>query len=98
MTDESPDPRSRPHRGVRVKPLPRIMHPIFRRFVADLDKLAQSHLSTWKLAERSCGEFPQVNANLIYWSSVRRFLNHLEYLGTTNDPGSRRRSPPDNAR
>lgn len=79
------DPRRNPRRGVRVKPLPRSMHREFRRFCADLAVLARSHQSTWRLARRDAADEPIVDANLIYWESVIKFLSYLEYLGTTND-------------
>lgn len=78
------DPRSNPRRGVRVKPLPRFAHPAFRRLCSDVRVLIQSHLSTWKLADREIHDDKIIHANLIYWSSALRFVNHIEYLGTSN--------------
>lgn len=80
------DPRKNPKRGVRIKPLPRIVQPAFRRFCAEVRVYAQSQVSTWKLAKREYADLPFVHTNLVYWQSVVKFINHLEYLGTSNDP------------
>ena len=88
------DPRSYPDRGVRIKPMPRIMHRAYRRFVRDVSFYVRSHISTWKLANREIHEDRIIQANLIYWESVLKFLDHLEYLGTSNDSVSRGGSAP----
>lgn len=97
--DEAPyDPRRNPERGVRVHPLPRSYHRRFAAFVAELDVMAQSHLATWRLAVREGLDDRVVNANLVYWTSFRKALNTIEYLGTTNDPSKRRRATHDTDR
>lgn len=68
-------------RGVRVSPLPAHMLPAFARFCRELQRHAQSHYSTWRTA-LTYSDDPTVHANAIYWRSVVRYLNTLEYLGT----------------
>ena len=85
------DCRRRPQRGGNVRPMRRSHHADFRRFLSEARRHAQSHLSTWKLAERTVENEPIIQANLIYWASYIKALTHLEYLGTTNDPGRNRR-------
>lgn len=86
-TGKSPRPydaRRNPRRGVRVNPLPRHMHREFTRFMAESRLYLQSQLSTWKLAARELPDEPYVQAQLVYWSAALRWMNQLEYLGTTN--------------
>lgn len=87
------DARSDPNRGVSITPLPKHMHPAFRQLCDDLRRHAQSHYSTWKYATH-ISDGSMVNANAIYWRCVLRYINTLEYLGTTNhDTGLVRRHP-----
>lgn len=73
--------RRNPHRGRMIKPLPRYMHPEFRRFMADLRTYTDRQWSTWKLAARELG--PEAVAREIAdWKAIRRFMNTVEYLGT----------------
>jgi hypothetical protein len=77
------DIRKNPCRGVRVPPLPRHVHHDFRRFCDGLRAHAQSHLSTITLA-RSSHENAWTRGELAYWRSCLKYINTLEYLGTTN--------------
>jgi len=62
----------------------------FARFVAELRGHAQSHYGTWRAALRY-SDGRTVHANAIYWRSVLKYLNTLEYLGTHgNDAGGDR--------
>lgn len=72
-----------------MDPLPRFMHRRFQSFVAQYRQLARSHLSTWNLAKREGCEYENVHAHIVYWNAVVKSLNHMEYLGTCNDPGKR---------
>lgn len=83
------DARRNPNRGVRVRPLPKRWHSRFRQFCRELQQLADSHHSTIRLATREDVLTDQFNAHAIYWRSVKRFINYLEYLGTSNDSASR---------
>lgn len=87
--DDGYDPRANPERGVRIEPLPVECHPAFRRFVESVVWLIQSHTSTWQHAKLTNPNEPMIDANLVYWYSCRRFMNYLEYLGTSNDPAKR---------
>ena len=101
MSDRNPpfdsppnyDARANPNRGVRVHPMPKMTHRRFKRFLREMDALCQSHQSTWRLAMREKCDEATVNVNLLYWTAARKFINLLEYLGTTNDPASRRDTP-----
>jgi len=68
-------------RGVRVSPLPKHMHRAFVSFIQDCRIHAQSHYGTWRQAIRYDSS-SSVHANAIYWRSVIKYLNTLEYLGT----------------
>ena len=89
--DDGPqyDARSRPRRGVRIKPLPRHHHREFRRLVAEATCYIRSQISTWKLASREIHGERIIQAQLIYWESALRWMSHLEYLGTHNDSRER---------
>lgn len=101
MSDHNPpydltrpyDARSNPNRGVRVHPMPKMTHRRFKRFLRELDALCQSHEATWRLAMREQADPDTVRVNLLYWKAARRFLNTVEYLGTANDPATRRQPP-----
>ena len=80
------DARRDPRRGVRIRPLPRHQHREFRRLCADVTMYIQSQLSTWRLAARGGADGPIVQAQLVYWSSALRWMQHLEYLATHHDP------------
>jgi hypothetical protein len=73
---------SKPH--VRVRPLPKYMHRTFQEFVAELRNHAASHYGTWRYAAARNPE-TSVQMNAIYWRSVLKYLNTLEYLGTHNE-------------
>lgn len=80
------DARARPKRGVHVKGLPFHMLPEFRVFCSELRTHAQSHISTWRLAKREV-DHDIVDKQLAYWRSALKYINTIEYLGTTaNDP------------
>lgn len=75
-------------RGTRtIDPLRRSMHREFIRFMLDARRVAQRHLSTWKLADRSIHDDRIIQANLIYWSSHIKTIDTLIYQGTCNDSG-----------
>jgi hypothetical protein len=77
------DARRNPRRGVKVPPLPRHVHSEFRRFCDGLRTHAQSHLSTWTLA-KSYGDDVMTRGQTAYWRAVLKYINYIEYLGTTN--------------
>jgi hypothetical protein len=80
------------HRGVRVSPLPRFMHGEFSRFCQELRCHAQSHYATWRTAI-GYSDHGVVHANAIYWRSIVKYINHLEYLGTHGDDPRSNRGP-----
>jgi hypothetical protein len=89
------DPRSKPNRGVRVRPLPEDMHDVFTAFVSELRVHVDSHLSTWRAAMK-VDDSDMTLREYVYWDSARRYLNTLEYMGTVGhdtSPNPRRIRP-----
>lgn len=74
----------------RVSPLPRFMHKRFIALCNDIRDHANRHYGTWRRASHFSDAI-EVVANAIYWRSVVRFINTLEYLGTSNAKSDRSR-------
>jgi len=87
------DQRRNPKRGVRVIPLPKVMHARFAVLCSQLRDHARSHRSTWALASRIYPT-PAGDRQLSYWDAVIKYINTLEYLGTVgHDTGTHTRRP-----
>ncbi len=86
---DDPTRRGRSKTG-GVSPLPRFMHQRFIALCNDLREHANRHYGTWRSAA-NFSDSAEVIANALYWRSVMRFINTLEYLGTANAKSSRRR-------
>lgn len=87
---DRPDVRARPDRGVKVDPLPKFMHQRFSEFCQGMRALCNSHIGTYQHALREGVDETYVRSQLIYWMSARKFINHIEYMGTHHDSPKRR--------
>lgn len=95
-TDYGPgDPRSHPRRGVRVRPMPVMTHVQFRAFLEQVQLLVMEHRDTWRLAKIEDPTSVYAQDMHTYWSHAFKFLNYLEYLGTSNDPFRHPQRPAD---
>lgn len=69
------------------------MHREFQRFLDELKRHAESHLSTWRLARVTDPE-PWVLAEIAFWKGVIRYINMLHYYGVRGHGIARRTRRP----